>query len=87
MRDLNATLTATWVGQSVKTENCIASKLSSQADTKNSIAEFKMKRNEGMGIDTDYVCPRLVVIDLKYVRIREFSDCRPFPLVNVTHEN
>ncbi len=46
-----------------------------------------MKRNEGMGIDTDYVCPRLVVIDLKYVRMREFSDCRPFPLVNVTHEN
>lgn len=61
--DLNATQAAIRAGYSAKTANRTASENLSKPDIQNRIAELKVKRNEDVGIDADYVLRRLVEID------------------------
>ena len=61
--DLNATQAAIRAGYSVNSANRIAARLLSKVDIQNRIAELKIKRNEDVGIDADYILRRLVEID------------------------
>ena len=63
MADLNATAAAIRANYSERTARQQASRLLSNVNIQNAIAELKSGRNERLNIDADYVLRRLLEVD------------------------